>query len=118
MLIEHMSKGLSFESFGAVINVDRDTVFEWVKVHKDFSDAKRIAFDNCLLFWEEMGIRGSFHRDFKPASWIYNMKCRFRKQGWNDQQTLEVQEKSDATKRKYVFMEPVSDTESDDDSEE
>lgn len=56
MLIDHMSKGYSFETFAAVIDVDRDTIFEWRHVHPDFSDAFRRAKDKCQMFWESKGI--------------------------------------------------------------
>jgi transposase-like protein len=35
----HMAIGYSFESFAGKIGVDRDTLYEWRKVHQDFSDA-------------------------------------------------------------------------------
>lgn len=82
-LIEHMKKGYSFESFGAIANVNRDTLFEWAKVHKDFSDAKRMATEHCRLFWETLGIMAcqGFAKNFSAAAWIFNMKNRF---GWRD----------------------------------
>lgn len=99
-LIEHMSKGLSFESFAAVIDVSRDTLYEWDKSHADFSDAKREAYAKNLLFWENHGIEGLYstteydQRTGKPTSsksmnatvWIFNMKNRHK---WRDRQADE-----------------------------
>lgn len=89
MLIDHMKSGLSFESFGAVIDVNRDSLFEWVKRHKAFSDAKDVAFEKCRLFWEKKGIDGlettnyrkgnvSVSKSMNARIWELNMKARFR----------------------------------------
>ena len=103
MLIEHMAQGLSFETFAAVIKVNQDTLHEWVKVHPSFSEAKKVAFNNCLLFWEKLGIdhiintsdsesQGegmgySKSRSLNSAVWVFNMKNRFK---WRDKQPEET----------------------------
>jgi len=93
MLIEHMAKGLSFESFAAITNTCDDTLYEWAKVHEEFSAAKKAAFQKCRLFWENLGVshimnesfgKGEGSKSLNSAVWIYNMKCRFPKQ-WRDQ---------------------------------
>lgn len=82
-LIGHMKHGLSFESFGAVIGVNRDTLYEWARVHQDFSDAKKRGTDETLLFWEKMGMAGMTGKikGFNSTVWIFSMKNRF---GWRD----------------------------------
>jgi len=83
-LIEHMSKGLSFECFGPKIGVNRDTLYEWCKVHSEFSDAKKRAVDACLLWWEQISIDWIVNEKFNSlnsASWIFSMKNRFK---WTD----------------------------------
>lgn len=97
-LINHMESGLSFESFAANIDVDRDTLYEWVKVHPEFSDAKKIGTAKAQLFWEQHGIDGLYTeteyndkgkpistRAMNAAVWCFNMKNRF---GWRDKQEL------------------------------
>lgn len=59
MLVEHMKKGLSFESFGAIVNVCKDTLYEWAKRHTRFSDAKSLGEVHSRLFWEKMAINAS-----------------------------------------------------------
>ena len=100
MLIDHMSTGLSFESFAAVIKVNRDSLYEWEKVHPDFSDAKKIGLDNCLLFWEKLGINNiintseslgqgmSSSKSLNASVYIFNMKNRFK---WRDKQPDEAE---------------------------
>ncbi len=79
MLIEHMSQGLSYETFAAVISVSRQTIYDWEE-NTEFLDAKRVAFEKCRLFWEKLGVGGTAGkiRNFSSGTWVYNMKCRFR----------------------------------------
>lgn len=88
-IIKHMEKGYSFESFAAVIKVNRDTLYEWQKVHAEFSDAIKLAFDECQLFWEKKGMEGTFGEleGFSAAAYIFNMKNRFK---WKDKQPEEI----------------------------
>lgn len=95
MLIKHMKRGLSFESFSAVIGVCRDTLFAWSSETNNsfipaFSDAKKKAFAENLLFWEKLGIDGlwgSKDCSFNSTVWIFNMKNRHR---WRDRQEIEL----------------------------
>lgn len=85
MLIEHMSKGFSFETFAAVIDVNQDTLHEWAKVNPIFSEAKKTAFLKCRYFWENIGIEGLWNeplgRTLNTGVWVFNMKNRFK---WSD----------------------------------
>lgn len=100
MLIDHMSEGLSFESFAAKIDKCKQTIYVWTKKHSDFAEAKEIAFAKCQLFWESQGIDGLYSttemdEDGKPVKsksinatvWIFNMKNRFK---WRDKQPDEA----------------------------
>ena len=84
MLIDHMAKGLSYETFGASIKIAQSTVALWEK-HDDFSDAKKEAFDRCRLFWESVGIDGLWnHKDgatLNTGNYVFQMKNRFK---WTD----------------------------------
>lgn len=84
-LIQHMGEGFSFESFAGKIGTHRDTLYEWEKVHPEFSDAKKAATEACRLWWEEKGMQGLFSeyqgRKMNSALWIFNMKNRFK---WKD----------------------------------
>lgn len=88
-LIEHMREGLSFESFSAVIGVNRDSLYEWTNKHQEFSDAKKVGLDHNLLFWEKVGRNGALGKipNFNPTTWIFNMKNRHL---WKDKQPEEV----------------------------
>jgi hypothetical protein len=91
MLIEHMSTGLSFESFAGIVRVNRDTVHEWAKVHQDFSEAKKIGMSLALLKWEKIGMEGMYmgskDNPFNPTVWIFSMKNKFN---WSDRKEVEI----------------------------
>jgi hypothetical protein len=53
MLIEHMSKGLSYRSFAGLIGVHFDSLYEWEKKHKAFSDAKKVGLPKSLYAYEK-----------------------------------------------------------------
>ena len=85
MLIEHMAKGFSFESFAGLIEVQISTIYNWLELEKDFSEAKNMAFDKSRLFWERIGIEFLVNKyqgdNLNTTLWIFNMKNRF---GWRD----------------------------------
>ena len=88
LLIKHMSQGLSFESFAAFVNVNPDTIYEWLKKNKEFKEAYVFAKIKCLFFWEKLGIAGAAGKVkcFNNATWIFNMKNRFL---WRDRAELD-----------------------------
>lgn len=90
MLIDHMAEGFSFESFAAVVKVNRDTLYNWVSIHPDFSDAKKAGFEESRLTWEQIGRDIAKKGEGNATAFIFNMKNRFR-EDWNDKQTIEHQ---------------------------
>lgn len=89
LLIEHMSAGYSYETFGATIDVARSTVFNWEEQFPEFLDAKRKAFDKCQQFWETIGIQGIWNepngRTLNTGNYCFQMKNRFK---WSDRVEL------------------------------
>lgn len=88
MLVEHMNKGLSFESFAGLIGVTKETIFNWLEKNKQFFDSKKKGEVRCRLFWERLGIAGSSGKlkNFNCGTWIFNMKNRF---AWKDRQEID-----------------------------
>ncbi len=98
-LIEHMEQGYSFDSFAGIVEVNIDTLYEWTKVHEEFSEAKKVAFSKCQVFWEKIGIDNILNKSetesfgknefttkstsLNASAWIFNMKNRFK---WKDKQ--------------------------------
>lgn len=91
-LIEHMSQGLSFESFAGRINTTKQTLYTWTQQYPDFLDAKKRGEEKSREVWEKMGMKGMWSgKKFNPTVWIFNMKNRF---GWRDQQNeMEVSQR-------------------------
>ena len=83
MLIKHMSEGLSFESFGGVVNCHDDTLRNWCELFPDFLDARKRGLQANKIFWERVGVDGAMGKipGFNATSWIFNMKNRFK---WTD----------------------------------
>jgi hypothetical protein len=108
-LIDHMAKGFSYETFGAVIGVMPSTIYLWEQ-HPEFSEAKKMAFAKCRLWWEQQGQLGLMagERDPKLNSpvWIFNMKNRFN---WTDKResstTIDANIKQESVLAKEVVDE-------------
>lgn len=84
-IIDFMSTGRSLTAFAAHISVSKDTIYEWIKNHPEFSDAVAVAKTKCEAFWEQKGIEGLFienNRRLNTSLWTFYMKCRF---GWREE---------------------------------
>jgi hypothetical protein len=102
MLIAHLTKGFSYETFAAIVNVDRDTIYEWETAHPKFSDAKRLGVSKAHYFWENIGLHGTTGQipGFNVTCWIFNMKNRFK---WHDNIKVEnVADPLDKTKDNVI----------------
>ena len=54
MLIDHMSEGLSFGSFGGVIDAGLSTTYEWLKNFPEFKEAYQRAKSKHMLHFEKL----------------------------------------------------------------
>jgi hypothetical protein len=54
-LVAHMRKGGSFESFGAVVQKSKQTLYDWTKAFPEFLDAKNVGLSHSLKFYEDLG---------------------------------------------------------------
>jgi hypothetical protein len=109
-LIEHLSRGLSYETFGACLPdyeeglgpVAMRTVYEWEK-HDTFLQAKKDGWELCRAFWEKQGNKGLWGgKSFVSPVWIFNMKNRF---GWTDKKEIDLGDKTiDAVKLAYALQ--------------
>lgn len=76
MLLDHMWKGNSFQSFAAELGVSIDTIYEWAKVHTDFSESKKQGQGFEIAYWERIlrgGAQGSL-KDFSATATIFALK--------------------------------------------
>jgi hypothetical protein len=91
-LIHHMEDGLSYESFAGRISVNIDTLYEWEKVHEEFSEAKKVARAKQLLANERtlhMMAKGKI-RDCNVTAQIFLMKNCHK---WTDRQEQTIDQK-------------------------
>lgn len=115
-LIDHMSKGYSFETFGPAIGVATGTTYRWLTDQENdspetlenkraFREAKKIAVDRSRLFWERIGIEGAVGdiQGFNVTAWIFNMKNRF---SWRDR----VETTGEVSVKPYVIERPNGDS--------
>jgi hypothetical protein len=89
MLIDHMGQGFSFMTFAAIIEVNPDSLYEWAKVHEDFSEAKKIGYAKLQLLYEKIGRDGMLGKikNFNAATWIFSCKNKFN---WVDAQETTI----------------------------
>jgi len=72
MLINHMAKVYSFESFAGLIGVSKQTLYDWRKKYKEFLDAHNVGKSKVQLGVEKM-FKGQATGQMKgsPASLIF-----------------------------------------------
>jgi hypothetical protein len=95
MLIAHMESGLSYEAFGGVVRVSKQTLYNWEKAHPEFLDAKNVGKSLERIYWERIARDGLYNETIKDddgmtvnrsvnsAILIFNLKNRL---GWRDKQ--------------------------------
>jgi len=72
MVIEDMRAGYSVTAFAGKIGVARDTIYEWIKCHPDFSDAVNRADPGRQRAWERKLIHAE--KGGEVASAIFGLK--------------------------------------------
>lgn len=81
-LINHLSSGLTFDSFAGHIGVGVRTIYDWVDRHESFKTAKEIGYAKSLLRDDKMSnmlASGQKGKNFNPkdanvAMAIFRMK--------------------------------------------
>jgi transposase len=86
-----MKKGESVTACCAEIGIAKDTFYNWVKEHPEFSDAYKLGMVYAERWWENIGKKGVLSLEFKssdgtsgrvhPGMYAFFMKNRFH---WTD----------------------------------
>lgn|SRR5574338_233963 len=84
-LIEAMFEGKSVLRFCRDIRVDKDTFYEWVKVHPEFSAAFRQGKTDCEAFWEDWLVEHLGDKNVNGSLVRLFMTNRF---GWSDKKDI------------------------------
>ena len=88
-VIEWGAQGKSITWMAAQLDISRDTIYEWERVHPDFSDALKRARTKCQSWWEDQGQNGMSTPMFNGGVWAKNMGARF-KDDWSDSKKVEL----------------------------
>lgn len=83
LLVQHLSSGYSFESFGAIADVCESTIYNWCdpkhpSYQEEFLEAKKRAWPKCRYWWESQGIKGLWSKEFNTGVYSLEMKNRFK----------------------------------------
>lgn len=82
-------EGKSLTWMAAHIGVSRECIYEWGRVHPEFSDALTQARLKCQAWWEDQGQAGLYVPGFNGGVWAKNMGSRF-KDDWSDKSAVEL----------------------------
>jgi transposase-like protein len=100
-LVEHMSKGYSFESFGAVIDCGKASLYKWRDEHQEFSDALDMGRSKHLFMMEQMG-QGNMVEHYQGPKLNTALYKLFMANihGWREK--TDVEQKSEASVKVYI----------------
>lgn len=82
-IIETMGEGYSVAGFAGKIGVARSSIYEWAKVHPEFSDALNQARAAAALWWEERALDLAKGKDGNASVVIFGLKNRVADE-WRD----------------------------------
>jgi len=82
-IIEMMSEGKSRNTVMVEIGISDFCMRRWEKIYPEFDLAVKIGTLASLRWWEEVGRRNLWNKNFNYPGWIMNMNNRFRKFGWS-----------------------------------
>lgn len=110
MLVDHMAKGYSFETFGAIAGICRATLYNWLRDYYEFKGAKEKAMVLSLQFWESLIVEHYSNpkggtKGFHFGLWKFIMQCRFPElYGDRRMQKEEEQEDKKLPKRESTII--------------
>jgi hypothetical protein len=81
--IELGKAGKSITFLAASLDVSKDTVYEWGKVHPEFSDALARMRVHSQAWWEDAGQTAMLQPGFNGSVWAKSISCRFP-DDWRD----------------------------------
>src|SRR5579872_2600981 len=91
LLYNAMKAGKSVVRFCSDQDISNDTFYEWLKVHKEFSEAFAVSKMKCEAHWEEWLIENMRNKDCNSVLIKMFFTNRF---GWSDkkevQQSVEI----------------------------
>ena len=83
------TEGMSLTEMAHELGVVRDTLYEWDRVHPEFSAALTRARVASQAWWERQGRLGLTQQGFNASLWSKNVSCRFR-DDWTEKTQTEL----------------------------
>jgi hypothetical protein len=87
-VVEYGKEGKSLAWMAAELDVSRECLYEWARVHPEFSDALDRARAHSQKWWEDAGQRGMLGPGFNGSVWSRSMAARFP-DDWREKQEIE-----------------------------
>lgn len=88
-VLEAGAQGKSIAWMAASLDVNKDTIYEWAKVHPEFSDALTRARAKAQAWWEDQGQTGMVTPGFGASVWSRSMAARFP-EDWRENKGVEL----------------------------
>ncbi len=101
MLIDHMSEGYSFESFGAIAEVWDSTLDDWVNTIPEFADAKQTARKKQLYANEKLIRDVAKYGDGNATAAIFILKNCHPKT-WRDRREIDITPPKDLSTEELI----------------
>jgi hypothetical protein len=89
LVIELGKRGKSIAYMASQMDVSRETVYEWARVHPEFSDALTRAKAHAQSWWEDAGQNALMMPGFNSSVWAKSMAARFP-EDWRDNTKTEI----------------------------
>lgn len=89
VVIEAGKQGKSVAWIAAELEVSKDTIYEWIDVHPEFSDAMAKARTLSQRWWEDKGQEGMQQQGFNASIWSRSMAARFP-DDWRETKATEL----------------------------
>jgi len=88
-VIEWGKQGKSVTWMAAELDVSRDTIYQWIAVNPEFSDAITRAKAKAQRWWEDAGQNGMLAPGFNAGVYTKSMAARFP-EDWRDNSKVEL----------------------------
>lgn len=104
-VIEWGADGKSKTWMAAKLGVSRECIYEWERVHPDFSYALKRAKALEQMWWEDSGQDGMGADKFNGQVWGRSMAARFP-EDWREKQEVDLNGKLQISEIKRTIVDP------------
>ena len=92
-VIELMSQGASIVEVAGLLDIRRETIYDWINPESDrfnpeFSNTIKKGLEASQIWWEKQARTNLENKDFNLTGWYMNVKNRFRAD-WFEKQEID-----------------------------